>query len=258
MILVEKEWLSFGHQFGLRNGIYTKEIHEDQRAPVFLQWLDCVHQLIFQFPNAFEFNMEFLLYLADQSSNNLYGTFLFNCPQERLEKNIPFKTLSVWADILNDADKIKNFTNPFYEKQNHFLIPSYSPHRIRFWEEYFLKWNTTADNQKIFLDYEKNVYVKNTQNFFIYHKIMEKINEELSKKKVDELYSVLTDIYLKTYNTEIFDEFSETTKFYLSNINLDINDANPECQNKQSEIEKKTVDNNIHNEIIENNLELEN
>ena len=68
----------------------------------------------------------------------------------------------------------------------------------------------------------------------------------------------VADIYLKTYKTEIFDEFSETTKFYLSNINIEINDPSEESQNKESEIEKKTVENNFNNEITENNIELEN
>ena len=76
--MIEKDWLAFGHQFALRNGIYNKDIHEEQRAPIFLQWLDCIHQLQNQFQNAFEFNNDLLSFLAYHSISCLYGTFLFN------------------------------------------------------------------------------------------------------------------------------------------------------------------------------------
>ena len=55
--LIEREWLSFGHQFALRRSF----LHPDQNSPVFLQWLDCIHQLLNQFPCHFEFNESFLV-----------------------------------------------------------------------------------------------------------------------------------------------------------------------------------------------------
>ena len=76
--MIEKEWLSFGHQFALRSGLYTKELSEDQRAPIFLQWLDCIHQLQYQYPNAFEFNGDLLIFIAYHLNTCMYGTFLFN------------------------------------------------------------------------------------------------------------------------------------------------------------------------------------
>jgi Myotubularin-like phosphatase domain len=79
MVLIEKEWLSFGHQFALRNGIMLKEISEDQRSPIFLQWLDCVHQLLHQLPDSFEFNQNLLKFLSHHINTCVYGTFLFNC-----------------------------------------------------------------------------------------------------------------------------------------------------------------------------------
>lgn len=60
-MLVEREWLQFGHKFADRcgNGVHTEDTNE--RCPVFLQWLECVYQLTVQFPCLFEFNEALLV-----------------------------------------------------------------------------------------------------------------------------------------------------------------------------------------------------
>lgn len=138
MILVEKEWVAFGHQFALRNGISTKDTNEDQRAPIFLQWLDCLHQLLNQFPSAFEFNQDFIVYIAVHYNSNLYGTFLFNNEKDRSDKNAREKTISIWTDIY---DTVGQYMNPFYSENLGYVIlkPNCSLFKIRFWEEYFMK-----------------------------------------------------------------------------------------------------------------------
>lgn len=60
-VLVEREWLDFGHKFADRCGQALGSEDVNERCPVFLQWLDCLHQLIRQFPTAFEFNLAFLV-----------------------------------------------------------------------------------------------------------------------------------------------------------------------------------------------------
>ena len=57
-MLCEREWLDFGHKFADRCGI-GEDLNE--KCPVFLQWLDCVHNLMEQFPCAFEFSKRYLV-----------------------------------------------------------------------------------------------------------------------------------------------------------------------------------------------------
>uniref|UniRef100_A0A8C5A2Z5 phosphatidylinositol-3,5-bisphosphate 3-phosphatase n=1 Tax=Gadus morhua TaxID=8049 RepID=A0A8C5A2Z5_GADMO len=60
-VLVETDWLDFGHKFADRCGHGENSEDVNERCPVFLQWLDCVHQLQRQFPCSFEFNEAFLV-----------------------------------------------------------------------------------------------------------------------------------------------------------------------------------------------------
>lgn len=81
--LIEKEWCSFGHQFGSRCGHARSDATNDQRSPVFLMWLDCVWQFIRQFPSECEFNEKLLLTLADHIYSCKYGTFMFDSERQR-------------------------------------------------------------------------------------------------------------------------------------------------------------------------------
>ena len=81
-VLIEKDWLSFGHMFGKRLGNYSSG-DLSNRSPVFIQWLDCVHQVWHQAPSEFEFNADLLLFLAETLQNGKYGTFFCNSEAER-------------------------------------------------------------------------------------------------------------------------------------------------------------------------------
>ena len=70
-----QEWLAFGHKFHDRLGDPEQA---DQRSPIFLQFLDCVWQLMIQFPTAFEFNEIYLLRLHDAMTSRMFGSFLYN------------------------------------------------------------------------------------------------------------------------------------------------------------------------------------
>ena len=44
-VLIEKEWVSFGHKFRQRVGHGEDKHSDDNRSPVFLQFVDCVWQM---------------------------------------------------------------------------------------------------------------------------------------------------------------------------------------------------------------------
>uniref|UniRef100_A0A8C7UQ97 phosphatidylinositol-3,5-bisphosphate 3-phosphatase n=1 Tax=Oncorhynchus mykiss TaxID=8022 RepID=A0A8C7UQ97_ONCMY len=104
-VLVETEWLDFGHKFADRCGHGENSEDLNERCPVFLQWLDCVHQLQRQFPCSFEFNEAFLVKMVQHSYSCLFGTFLCNSGKEREDRRVRERTCSVWS-LLRPANRI--------------------------------------------------------------------------------------------------------------------------------------------------------
>lgn len=82
-VLIEKDWLAFGHKFSERCG--HTQADSKEISPVFTQLLDCTWQLIQQFPSAFQFNEKFLLTVHDHVHSCQFGTFIGNNEKEKLE-----------------------------------------------------------------------------------------------------------------------------------------------------------------------------
>ena len=115
IVLICKDWISFGHQFHLRFGHYDRDFKQEQRSPVFIQYLDCVRQLLIQFPTHFEYNHELLLYIAQEINSQKYGTFLGNNEAEREKWGVQHKTESMWTYVWLEKGR---FTNKFYCPEN--------------------------------------------------------------------------------------------------------------------------------------------
>lgn len=150
-ILIEKDWVSFGHKFLDRCGHLSSEKffvapvdiggngggaeaaqaffasvqnrfasqkHLQETSPVFHQFLESVRQVQRQFPERFEFNERFLRRLHYHLYSCQFGTFLFNSERERRVGDggmIPSEhTVSVW-DYFNSPEEMELNRNPDYD-----------------------------------------------------------------------------------------------------------------------------------------------
>ena len=202
IVLIEKDWLSFGHQFRLRNGFCSKE-KRDEFSPIFIQWLDCIYQIIEQNCSKFEFNVNLLNYIAERIYSGKYGTFLFNSEKERKENNAKETTISIWNDIL---EKENEFKNPIYDEKNEQEI-QINYKKIKLWKEYFLR-------------FEKRKNDINYINKFI-NKEQKYINEINKKNKIlEEMCRIITK---EGINYDILSpEAKDEIKKYLQNSTINI------------------------------------
>ena len=202
IVLIEKDWLSFGHQFRLRNGFCPKE-KRDEFSPIFIQWLDCIYQIIEQNCSKFEFNVNLLNYIAERIYSGKYGTFLFNSEKERKENNARETTISIWNEIL---EKENEFKNPIYDEKNEQEI-QINYKKIKLWKEYFLR-------------FEKRKNDINYINKFI-NKEQKYINEINKKNKIlEEMCRIITK---EGINYDILSpEAKDEIKKYLQNSTINI------------------------------------
>jgi hypothetical protein len=114
--LVEKDWCGFGHKFRDRIGVYASDgSAQNERSPIFIQFLDAVYQMYYQRPELFEFDEALLLFLGDATYSGLYGTFLSNSEKERVDFCYASDTISCWEYV--DVHRAE-FVNPLYLKMN--------------------------------------------------------------------------------------------------------------------------------------------
>ena len=115
-VLVEKDFMSFGHPFHLRcahgegrNQTAVPQANDEaQISPVFLQFLDCVYQIVHLFPECFEFNAQYLLDLSFHVYSCRFGNMLCDTERERETlAGIRLRTYSVW-EYLDSKPECKN------------------------------------------------------------------------------------------------------------------------------------------------------
>lgn len=155
-ILIEKEWLSFGHKFQQRIGHYEPR-HLKEESPIFVMFMDCVWQIWRQFPCSFQFNENFLLTILEHLYSCRFGTFLFNCERDRVSNHLYQKTASLW-DYINA--NFQSFLNPFYTHNNCVLYPVPDVKKLQLWSNYYLKWDRNMKDQENTEKITKNLQEK--------------------------------------------------------------------------------------------------
>lgn len=189
IVLVEKEWLAFGHRFAERSGHLNSEKHFVQRSgndnnqgvsdvfnnvssrlvkqshvkytsPVFHQFLDCVYQLLRQFPNQFEYNERFLRRLLYHLYSCQYGTFLYNNELERQQGHVETSTRSVWEYFLaRRAEFINKEYDPAREEarneaEERILLPD--TQHLKWWPE--LYGRTEQEMNRVYVEQKHDLH----------------------------------------------------------------------------------------------------
>ncbi|EPX73050.1 myotubularin family phosphatidylinositol-3-phosphatase [Schizosaccharomyces octosporus yFS286] len=173
MMLIEKDWLAFGHRFAercchlpgkrifstdnsspeeqqtsssvasstlqytfctFRSALsgFAVDHSEKMSSPVFHQFLDCVWQIMRQFPKYFEFNERFLRRLLYHLYSCQYGSFLYNSQRERKQAAVSKQTRSIWDYFMS---RKKEFTNLDYEYYDDVLLPNATD--LKWWASSF-------------------------------------------------------------------------------------------------------------------------
>ena len=165
--LVAKEWCTFGHKFQQRLGLGDVKFDEDgECSPVFIQFLDCLWQLVTQFPALFEYTPRLLRALAHHAYSCRFGTFLGNCENERRSAALPQKTQSLWTWVLGQVETerrlmqasstlapgeegvgvahVAGFLNPAYAAGTADAVllppPSVVLRKVCVWEDWWCRW----------------------------------------------------------------------------------------------------------------------
>lgn len=143
-VLFEKEWLSFGHKFiDLKKSARTSGA--EVVSTLFTLYMDCVWQLMRQYPQSFEFTETLLIFLLDSVYSCQFGTFWCASERERDAAKVTTKTPSIWSYV---PLRLDIFRNTFYQmhrspKSSPFLLwppaPDFSVGALAIWNGYYLQ-----------------------------------------------------------------------------------------------------------------------
>ncbi|KAM7463837.1 hypothetical protein LguiA_031958 [Lonicera macranthoides] len=232
--LVEKDWLAFGHPFSDRAGLPTISTSSDtphlsrqsstgslpslprrqsstsrapshaqslnNYSPIFLQWVDCVSQLLRMYPFAFEFSSAFLVDFLDSVLSYQFGNFLCNSEKERQESGVVDTCGCLWmylAEIRASEGNSHVHYNPFYDPSKHEgpLLPPAAALAPTLWPQFHLRWACPSEAQvgeveaqyrnmaKKFSEIQKGKEVAET-NVRDTTAVMESLAEELQNEKI--------------------------------------------------------------------------
>lgn len=149
-VLVTKEWFAMGHKFKDRLAINTEET-----SPIFLQFIDIIWQLTLQFPQAFEFTENYLLWILEAIHSDCFIESLTNSEKDKrdyvaLQISQASKIFDHLEDIVQKDDQFV-FTNILYAPAHEhnsrsiaLLQPWADPEGMQFWRRQHMKHTPVA------------------------------------------------------------------------------------------------------------------
>ncbi|XP_076918705.1 phosphatidylinositol-3-phosphatase myotubularin-1-like isoform X2 [Bidens hawaiensis] len=186
--LVEKDWLAFGHLFSDRAGMpsfsgsdvelprqssssnfaspirqtpgscpsqsqMSSQTHTSNNySPIFLQWVDCVSQLLRMYPFAFEFSSAYLVDFLDCTLSCRFGNFLCNSEKEREQYGVSDACGCLWMYL--DYKRASGGSshvhyNLFYDPSKHEgpLLPPAAALAPTVWPRFHLRWSCPSEAQ---------------------------------------------------------------------------------------------------------------
>ncbi|CAI9273135.1 unnamed protein product [Lactuca saligna] len=127
--------------------------HSNNYSPIFLQWIDCVSQLLRMYPFAFEFSSTFLVDLLDCVLSCRFGNFLCNNENERERAGVFEASACLWmhlADMRGASEGTSHVHyNLFYNPSKHDgpLLPPAAALAPTLWPQFHLRWSCPAEAQ---------------------------------------------------------------------------------------------------------------
>uniref|UniRef100_A0A8B9GC95 Myotubularin related protein 6 n=1 Tax=Amazona collaria TaxID=241587 RepID=A0A8B9GC95_9PSIT len=162
MVLIEKDWISFGHKFSDR----CSQLDGDPKeiSPVFTQFLESVWNLTEQFPQAFEYNEAFLLQIHEHVHSCQFGNFIGNCQKEREELKLKEKTYSLWPFLLGEQKKYRNpLYNPDFSPELTLLEPNTVSFNFKFWRNMYHQFDRSMHPRQSVFNLVMNMSEQNKQ-----------------------------------------------------------------------------------------------
>ncbi|XP_040122711.1 myotubularin-related protein 6 isoform X1 [Oryx dammah] len=196
MVLIEKDWISFGHKFSERCGHLDGDPKEV--SPVFTQFLECVWHLTEQFPQAFEFNEAFLLQIHEHIHSCQFGNFIANCQKEREELKLKEKTYSLWPFLLDDQ---KKYLNPLYSSQSQksaVLEPNTVSFNFKFWRNMYHQFDRTLHPRQSVFNIIMNMNEQNKQ----LEKDIKDLESQIKRRKNKQTDGILSKELLNSVRPE--------------------------------------------------------
>ncbi|XP_044769510.1 myotubularin-related protein 6 isoform X6 [Neomonachus schauinslandi] len=196
MVLIEKDWISFGHKFSERCGHLDGDPKEV--SPVFTQFLECVWHLTEQFPQDFEFNEAFLLQIHEHIHSCQFGNFLGNCQKEREELKLKEKTYSLWPFLLDDQ---KKYLNPLYSSKSPkfaVLEPNTVSFSFKFWRNMYHQFDRTLHPRQSVFNIIMNMNEQNKQ----LEKDIKDLESKIKQRKNKQTDEILTKELLHSVHPE--------------------------------------------------------